>query len=207
MGLGGGVVGWRAGYLLASWVTQMYTQFFEFPELHNRVYPGTYLMALASACSARSSAPPAAPGWPRGCSRPRRCAPAAGRRRPRVAGARRLAVAATQLRLADGAAAGDPQPAADRGRHLCGRHGGGSAGHRLHARRGDELPGRLPVSTGQPQRHRPEFCGRPRCRGPGRGPRLPGVDDAEPLLVVGGTFENGPYRHKGAVTGLRAARG
>ena len=32
--------------------------------------------------------------------------------------------------------------------------------------------------------------------------RLPGVDRAEPLLNVGCTFENGPYRKKGGITGL-----
>lgn len=31
---------------------------------------------------------------------------------------------------------------------------------------------------------------------------LPGVDRAEPLLNVGGTFFNGPYRKKGGITGL-----
>jgi putative ABC transport system permease protein len=32
--------------------------------------------------------------------------------------------------------------------------------------------------------------------------RLPGVDLAEPILNVGGTFRNGPYEKRGAITGL-----
>ena len=35
--------------------------------------------------------------------------------------------------------------------------------------------------------------------------RLPGVDRAEPVLNVACTFTNGPYREKGAVTGLARA--
>ncbi len=33
--------------------------------------------------------------------------------------------------------------------------------------------------------------------------RLPGVDRAEPLLAVGGTFSNGPHRRRGGITGLQ----
>jgi putative ABC transport system permease protein len=49
MGVGvvGGLIGCVAGYYMAEWITKMYTYYFEFPELTNRFYPGTYLLAMA----------------------------------------------------------------------------------------------------------------------------------------------------------------
>src|SRR5262249_14659743 len=46
VGLVGGLLGWVCGYYMGNWVTRMYRMYFEFPELSNRIYPGTYLLAL-----------------------------------------------------------------------------------------------------------------------------------------------------------------
>lgn len=42
----GGIIGAGLGYLLASLITSVYAQFYEFPELSNRVYPGSMLTGL-----------------------------------------------------------------------------------------------------------------------------------------------------------------
>lgn len=46
IGILGGVAGCAMGYLLAEWVTGIYGQFYEFPDLANRVYPGKMLVGL-----------------------------------------------------------------------------------------------------------------------------------------------------------------
>ncbi|MBX3415368.1 MAG: ABC transporter permease [Pirellulales bacterium] len=47
VGLIGGLIGCGLGYWFASFVTGMYRQFYEFPELPNRIYPWTYFGAVA----------------------------------------------------------------------------------------------------------------------------------------------------------------
>jgi putative ABC transport system permease protein len=46
LGFVGGLVGLGLGYAMAEFVTRLYRQFFEFPQLVNQVYPGTYLAGL-----------------------------------------------------------------------------------------------------------------------------------------------------------------
>ncbi len=46
IGLVGGLIGCVAGYFMAEWVTDMYTQYFEFPDLTNRFDPGAYLLGI-----------------------------------------------------------------------------------------------------------------------------------------------------------------
>lgn len=46
VGLVGGLIGCVLGYWFASLVTSMYRQFYEFPELPNRIYPWTYVGAV-----------------------------------------------------------------------------------------------------------------------------------------------------------------
>lgn len=47
VGLVGGVLGCLGGYWMAEGMTTMYRQFFEFPELVNRMYADTYLIGIA----------------------------------------------------------------------------------------------------------------------------------------------------------------
>jgi len=47
VGLAGGLLGAAGGHVLAGYMTTMYRLFFEFPELQNRVFPGTLATALA----------------------------------------------------------------------------------------------------------------------------------------------------------------
>jgi len=47
VGLLGGLIGCGLGYWFASFVTAMYRQFYEFPDLPNRIYPWTYVGAVA----------------------------------------------------------------------------------------------------------------------------------------------------------------
>jgi putative ABC transport system permease protein len=46
VGLCGGLVGMPLGYGMAEFVTSVYRQFFEFPQLENKIYPDLYLTAL-----------------------------------------------------------------------------------------------------------------------------------------------------------------
>ncbi len=53
LGLLGGMVGLVLGYAMAELITSIYQQFFEFPNLENHIYPGTYAsgLAVALACA------------------------------------------------------------------------------------------------------------------------------------------------------------
>jgi putative ABC transport system permease protein len=57
VGLAGGAAGSALGYGLAHWITGVYGQFYEFPALENRFYPGTTLLAVGAsvACSVLGS--------------------------------------------------------------------------------------------------------------------------------------------------------
>jgi putative ABC transport system permease protein len=74
MGLGGGLVGLGLGYLMSMFVISLYRMFYEFPDLSNHVYPGTYLGAASrSVCYAAARlAASAALGLTR---RPKPCVP------------------------------------------------------------------------------------------------------------------------------------
>ena len=161
----------------------MYRQFFEFPELNNHFYPGLHVdRRWRSAWSVPCWAACTGRGPCCGCSRPRRCGPS----RPSRAGPILLErIGWLWSRLSSGwrmvLRERDPQPRADRRRHVRRRDGGQRAGQRLHDGRGHLLPGRLPVQVDPPQRHRPDVQGRARAKTPcWRRPRLPGVDRAEP---------------------------
>ncbi len=47
VGLIGGLFGCVGGYAMAGLLTRIYRQFFEFPDLTNRIYPTVYLIGLA----------------------------------------------------------------------------------------------------------------------------------------------------------------
>ncbi len=47
IGVAGAVVGWLLGYYMGNLVTSLYQQFYEFPDLRNRIYPDVYLAGLA----------------------------------------------------------------------------------------------------------------------------------------------------------------
>lgn len=49
LGLFAGLIGLGLGYLMANFVTSLYRMFYEFPDLENRIYPGTYLGGLSVA--------------------------------------------------------------------------------------------------------------------------------------------------------------
>ena len=49
LGLVSGLVGLALGYLMANFVTSLYRMFYEFPDLRNQIYPGTYAGGLCVA--------------------------------------------------------------------------------------------------------------------------------------------------------------
>lgn len=53
LGLFSGLIGLGLGYQMANFVTSLYRLFYEFPDLENHIYPGTYLggLGVALACS------------------------------------------------------------------------------------------------------------------------------------------------------------
>lgn len=49
LGLASGLIGLGLGYLMANFVISMYRMFYEFPDLENRIFPGTYAGGLGVA--------------------------------------------------------------------------------------------------------------------------------------------------------------
>ncbi|MCE9544905.1 MAG: ABC transporter permease [Planctomycetia bacterium] len=203
VGLCGGLAGWLGGYLMANWVTSMYKNFFEFPDLNNIVYPGTYIAALGISLLC------ALIGSLRGARLAIRLQPAEAMRArpPGVAGAvflerigwfwRRLSfgwrmvlrlVIRNRLRTAVGIFAA----AMGAGLLVCAFMLSSAMQFLMHFQY--DLVNRADVDLSLRDDHSGLALAEAR--------QLPAVDAAEPLLAVGGTFWHGPYQRKGAITGL-----
>jgi len=205
VGLVGGVLGWVSGYFMANWVTSMYRMYFEFPDLANRIYPGTYLTALAISLGC------ALVGSLRGARQAIALQPAeAMRPRPPASGGRiwlerlgglweRLSfgwrivlrlVVRNRLRTLVGMFAA----AMGAGLLVCGFMLGEAMNFLVEYQY--EKVSSSDIDLSLTDEHGPAAWDE--ARG------LPGVDAAEPQLHVAGTFFSGPYHRKGAVTGLIA---
>ena len=140
VGLAGGLVGCLLGYWLAEGMTQLYQQYFEFPDLYNGVYPYLYAVAVAVSLlwrwqAACTGACDVAAETGRG-----HASRASGARRPHPAGACRLAVAAAERRVAHGAARCVSQPCTFHRGPVCRHDGNEPDGDRIPDERVDELP-------------------------------------------------------------------
>ncbi|NIP84086.1 MAG: FtsX-like permease family protein, partial [Planctomycetales bacterium] len=199
-----GLLGCVTGYFMALWVTDLYTYYFEFPELTNRFYPGTYLLAISisllfalggSVFGARQ----AVRLQPAEAMRPK--PPQAGRAVwlervtwlwQRFSFSWRMVVRLIlrhRLRTSVGVFA------AAMGSGLL------TSGFMLSAamiflvdfQYSQIIRGDFDLSLADEQ----SVAALDEAR------RLPGVDHAEPVLYVAGTFSHGPYQRKGAITAIR----
>jgi putative ABC transport system permease protein len=204
VGLLGGLIGCGAGYWLAHGMTVMYRQFFIFPELDNRFYPGlqTTGLTISVICAVLGSL--------NGARMVLKLEPAAAMRPkpPRKGGAIVLeqitwlwsrlssswrmvvrSVVRNRLRTAVGlfaAAMGSAVMVA-----------GFMMADAAHFMVDFQFKWILRSDfdlTFEDEHGRDALL---------EASRLPGVDLAEPQLNVACTFSRGPYRHKGAVTGLK----
>lgn len=206
VGMGGGFVGCVAGYFMAGFVTSIYKQFYEFPDLANRAYPLIYLggLAISAACAllgcvtgARSAlrlqpaqamrpAPPAAGGGPVWLERFTWLW-------RRLSFGWRMAlrnVLRNRFRTAVGVFAGAMGAAL----LLAGFMMQQGMNYLIEFQYEKVLNSDLDLAFADEQ-------GMPAVR-EARG--LPGVDHAEPVLDVACHFVHGPYRRKGGITGLAA---
>lgn len=204
VGLCGGLLGWVSGYFMANWVTSMYHIYFEFPDLSNRIYPGTYLTALgiSLACALIGSL--------RGARLAINLQPAEAMcPRPPASGGRvwleqigplwrRLSfgwrmvlrlVIRNRLRTVVGMFAASMGA----GLLVCGFMLGEAMNFLVEYQY--EQVSSSDIDLALTDEHGVGVLDE--ARG------LPGVDAAEPLLSVAGTFISGPYHRKGGVTGLR----
>ena len=204
IGLASGLIGCCLGYEMAGFVTTLYRQFFEFPNLVNYFYPGLSAAGLTiSLClrldrlDARCASRLAAAAG-RGDA-----APPAGGRRPDLARAIRGALAAARLRLADGLAKCRAASAANDRRRVFDRDGGRADDRRLHAPRGGGIHHRLPIRAGDAERRRSDVQGRARYRCRRVKPAVCRASIvAEPAARRGLRVLSRSFHHKGAISGL-----
>ncbi len=204
VGLAGGAAGSALGYGLAHWITGVYAQFYEFPALENRFYPGTTLVAVAAsvACSVLGSL--------HGARQVLRLSPAEAMRprpplqggaiflerlhwlwRPLSFGWRMVLRDVTRQRVRT--LAGMFAAAMGTCILVTGLNLNLALRHLIEFQ--FELVQRSDMDLVFKDERGREALDEAR--------RWPGVDWAEPLLEVSCTFVNGPYAHRGAVQGLR----
>jgi len=203
VGLGGGLLGCGFGYLMATGMTRLYNQFFEFPDLSTRVYPDIYLLgvAISLVCALAGS-------W-RGTSNALRLQPAeAMRPKPPASGRRvllervgflwrRLSFAwrmALRNVLRNRIRTGVGLIAAAVGASLL----------VVSFMSQEAMDFFIDFQYHQISRSDMELVFED-VRSEAallEARRLPGVDYAEPILSIPCTFEHGPHEKKGAVTGL-----
>jgi putative ABC transport system permease protein len=201
----GGVGGCILGYYLAGWLTGIYGQFYEFPNLINRFYSGVALQGLGISLGC------AVLGTFNGARNVLKLTPAAAMRpKPPVQGRRILLERIAWFWGQLGAAWRTVLRAAFRNRF---RTASGIVAAALGAT--ILVTGLMMMAS---MFHLIEFQFERIQRADldlafkdERGidavleaQRLPGVDHVEPVLDVACTFTNGPYRKRGAVTGLVA---
>jgi putative ABC transport system permease protein len=206
VGTGGGLVGCVAGYFMAGFVTSIYKQFYEFPELGNYPYVPIYLggLAISAACALL--------GCVHGARAALRLQPAdAMRPAPPAAGGRAVwleRVAWLWRRLGFGWRMALRNVIRNRFRTAVGVFAGAMGAALL-------LTGFMmqqgmhyliefqfeKVLTSDVDLSFNDERGLPAVR---EARQLPGVERAEPVLEVACHFVSGPYRRKGAITGLVA---
>jgi putative ABC transport system permease protein len=204
VGLGGAAVGCAGGYWLAEQMTVLYRQYFEFPELENRFYPGLTAAALAVAAAC------AAVGSLRGARAVLRLKPAeAMRPKPPPTGGAILLERVPWLwrRLSSGWRMVVRGVVRHRVRTLAGVFAAmmGAAVLVSGFMMAEATSFLIDFQFRWVLRSDVELAFRDE-RGPealDEAARLPGVDRAEPVLHVAGTFFNGPHRKKGGVMGLQ----
>ncbi|HUS40506.1 MAG TPA: ABC transporter permease [Pirellulales bacterium] len=204
VGLLGGVVGCITGYFMAQWVTKLYTNYFEFPELSNRFYPGVYLLAITISLLF------ALAGSLFGARRAIRLQPAeAMRPKPPQAGYAIWLEKLTWLwqRLSFGwrmvirlivrhrlrTAVGMFAAAMGSGLLTCGLMLTLAMTFLVEFQYSKVVRSDFDLSLGEA--HGEAALDEARA--------LPGVDRAEPLHYIAGTFSNGPYQRKGSVAALQ----
>jgi len=199
----GGLVGLALGFAMAEFVTSLYRMFYEFPDLANRIYPGTYLggLGISLACAVVGSL--------HGGRAALRLNPAeAMRPRPPAQGGaiwvehvdwlwRRLSfgwrlvlrnVFRHRLRAAVGVFAASMGAAL----LVTGFMLAGALNYLIDFQFDLIMRSDIDLTFDDE-------------RGVGallEAQQLPGVDHAEPMLDVSCTFINGPYRRRGGITGL-----
>lgn len=203
MGLGGGLVGLGLGYVMSEFVISLYRMFYEFPDLSNHVYPGTYLAGLTISllCALVGSLQGARSALslkPAEAMRPKPPAQGGAIWLERIGALwRRLSFGwrlvlrnlfRNRLRTAVGMFA----VAMGAGLLVCGFMLSGALNYLIsfqfeHIQRSD-----LDLSF-QDERSIAALL---------EARRLPGVDWAEPTLDVACTFVNGSHRKRGGITGL-----
>lgn len=203
VGLCGGLVGLPLGYFMAGFITSLYKQFFEFPDLKNAVYPELYVTALGISlgCALFGS-------W-RGTRGALSLKPAeAMRPRPPAAGGRVWLEHFTAFwqRLSFGWRLVIRNVVRHKGRTIVGVFAASMGAALLMCgfmlRMGVEYiiefqfekVLRSDVDLGFKDERGWDALQEVR--------RLPGIDYAEPTLDVACEFVNGPYRRKGGITGL-----
>ncbi|MDH3719324.1 MAG: FtsX-like permease family protein, partial [Planctomycetota bacterium] len=204
VGLIGGLVGCIAGYFMAWWVTDLYTNYFEFPELTNRFYPLIYLLAISisllfALAGSVFGARQAVRLQPAEAMRPK--PPQAGRAVwlerltwlwQRFSFGWRMVVRLIirhRLRTSVGIFAA----AMGSGLLTCGFMLSAAMVFLVDFQYSQIIRSDFDLSLADEQSEAALDEAR----------RLPGVDYAEPLLYVAGTFRYGPYQRKGAVTAIR----
>lgn len=204
VGLLGGMVGCVGGYFMAHWITETYTQYFEFPDLTNRFYPGLYLTGIIISLLF------AVAGSLHGAHSAVRLKPAeAMRAKPPESGGsvwlekihwfwQRLSfswrsvlrlVIRHRLRTGVGMFAA----AMGSGLLVCGFILAEAMVFLVEHQYEEILRSDIDLVLDGERSQAALDQAR----------RLPGVDIAEPLLSVSGTFTSGPYEHKAAILGLQ----
>jgi len=203
VGLAGGVVGCLAGYAMAYGMTLQYRQFFAFPELNNHFYPGLQATAVGISLVC------AAVGSIRGTRSVLRLQPAEAMRPkpPKQGGAVFLErfprfwkglssqwrmVLRDVLRNRTRTTAGIFATAMGSAVLVCGFMMAEATVYLIDFQFKWILQSDFDL-TFQAERSEDALA---------EAAQLPGVDRAEPQLNVACTFINGPYRHKGGITGL-----
>ncbi|NIL97204.1 MAG: FtsX-like permease family protein [Planctomycetales bacterium] len=206
VGLLGGLAGVIAGYFMARWVTDLYTHYFEFPELTNRFQPLVYLLAMSISLLF------ALAGSIFGARKAVRLQPAeAMRPKPPQAGhavwlervpflweplsfSWRMVVRLIirhRLRTSVGMFAA----AMGAGLLTCGFMLSAAMVFLVDFQYSQIIRSDFDLSLAEEKNE----------AALDEALRLPGVDYAEPVLYVAGTFRHGPYQRKGAVTAIRQA--
>ncbi|MEX0866942.1 MAG: FtsX-like permease family protein [Pirellulales bacterium] len=205
VGLIGGLLGLGLGYLMAAWVTDIYGQFYSFPNLANRFYPSVHLQGLAiclataligslrgakeaiqlSPAEAMRPKPPARGGaiWLEKLSLLWRRLSFGWRMVLRLLFRHKLRTTAGLFAAASGAAL-----------LMCGFMMSAAMRYLVDFQYREVLRSDIDLTFSDEQGLDALLEAR----------RLPGVDHAEPQFTLAGTFSHGHHRRDGGIIGLRS---
>lgn len=203
IGVVGGVVGSILGYYLAAWLTGIYAQFYEFPDLANQLYPRLMLEGLAISVTC------AVGGTIYGARSVLRLNPASAMRpKPPAQGKQILIERAKWLwrSLNSGWRTVLRDLFRNRFRTAAGMTAAalGTAILVTGLMMQESMDYLIEFQFNMIQRSDIDlyFKDERSVDALAEARKLPGVDHAEPILEVACTFTNGPYRRRGTVTGL-----